>query len=184
MIEIHKEFIDTSHRLRIKKWICENEYLEEFSDNTGENTRRAFSVTYNKQSLPEMLSHYTTETHNVYNFVGIVTLSSGHIPEHVDDDLVVYLKSINTPPALIRYPKQTVVYYVDICEDMIGGDLIYNDIKYKPETNMVVTFPSNEPHAVEAIQQTTRPRVVLVCEKYNLLSILSNRFTTPNWRAG
>lgn len=186
MIDIQREFIDNDHRLKIKDWICENENLEKFDDEIEIETtsRLAFSVTYNTQSVPDILSHYITDDHNVYNFVGIVTTSSGYISEHIDDDLVVYLNSINTPQVLIKYPQQTAVYYVDICCDMVGGELIYDNIKYKPETNMLVTFPSNEPHAVEAIKQTTKPRIVLVCERYNLLSIIANRFTTPNWRQG
>lgn len=187
MIVINNNYLSESERLDIYDWVINSEYLDDFSlTETGslDTKRRAFSVTYKSEEVPDILRHYVLPDYNIYNFIGIVTEISGDIPEHEDDDLVTHMRSIKCPEIFVKYPGTTVVYYVDICEDMDGGDLLHAGESYHPETNMLVTFPSNEPHSVTEVKSLTRPRVVLVCEKYKLLGPAIKLLNTPLWRAG
>lgn len=187
MIQIKTNFLDVDHNNQLYKWLTTNEYLDCFDatdTDKSDTQRRAFSITYDINNVPVLLRHYVTDEYNVYNFVGIITETSGDIPEHVDDDLVSYMRSINIPEILIKYPKCTDVYYVDICEDMSGGCLIHENKAYQPQSNMLVTFSSNDLHAVTAVESLSRPRVVLVCEKYKLLSRVVDILNTPVFRSG
>lgn len=186
-ITVHKNFLGEIRCKEVCDFVVESEHLGDFSindTNSAHTHRRAFSVTYHSNIVPDLLKHYVTDDFNVYNFVGIVTTHHGDLPEHQDDDLTCHMRDTNTPEIYVKMPVETTVYYPSISENMIGGDLCYDGQEIHPETDMLVTFPSNQPHAVTAIHHTDSCRVCLVCEKYKLLPLAFKYIKFGSYRVG
>ena len=135
----------------------------------GEQKMHLRDVTHSKETLPGDLRWVVRNDCNVYNFLCMSYTVSDELEEHVDEDLVPHLKNAGVPAYYIKNPVETTVYYIDVCEEMVGGELIYGDKIIQPKTNMCITFPSDTPHSVNEVSHVTRPRVTLVCEKYRLL---------------
>ena len=180
---VKNNFLNESDATSVREFLYNSEWWSEFS---GDDTtkRRAFSVTYKKEDIPENLKEFITEKHNVYHFMGIETCNSGSISEHVDCDFQEIFISEN-PGGRIGLPE-TVVYYSDIDPEMVGGELILNDYipPIKPKNNMAVILESNTPHAVNAVVEAKKPRLVLVCERYYILSKYINLVESPKYRDG
>lgn len=186
-MNINKNHLQDRDRKKILSWIIDNEHLKDFSKSTttsNSTLRQAFSVTFSKKNIPEVLNSFVKPDANVYNFICVVTSKAGDIPEHVDDDLTCHMLENNFPAMYVKLPSATNVYYVDVCPVMEGGDLVCEDVIIKPETNMMVELPGGTPHAVTEIVKCKRPRVVLVCERYRLLRAAVDMLNTPNYRDG
>lgn len=192
MIKVTDNVLDECHRARVRDWIATNEHLSVFENTTeNEDTKRsAFAVTYSVDDLPFMLNFFNQDTRtNIYNFVGIITLNSGDIPEHVDDDFECYMREMNIPPLYIRSPRTTSVYYVSICPTMTGGETVFRgdditkQMTVQGKQNEMVTFSSNTPHSVTSMR-CDNPRIVLVCERYKLPKRALDLITTPIFREG
>jgi hypothetical protein len=67
---------------------------------------------------------------------------------------------------------------------MKGGELIVEHNLFKPIENAAVILAPGTPHAVSAIEETGKPRVVLVCERYRLLSKYLKDIKTPEYKKG
>lgn len=71
---------------------------------------------------------------------------------------------------------------------MTGGDTIFEcidkEVIIPAMQNTMVTFPSSIPHAVTAINSSTKPRVVMVCEKYYILPTGYKKIVTGKYRSG
>ena len=69
---------------------------------------------------------------------------------------------------------------------MEGGELILNDYipPVKPVSNMAVILESGTPHAVNAVVKANKPRLVLVCERYYILSKYIDLVESPKYREG
>lgn len=181
-----------SERLRgeIFDWIVSNKSLDTFnSSTTNESTdRKAFAITYTKDNLPTVLRHFSAAKTNIYNFIAIVTSSSGDVPFHTDDDLTCIMNELHINPIYVKLPHTTSVHYIDTCDQMTGGETIFEFIDKEvtiPATqNAMVTFPSSIPHAVTAIKSSTKPRVVMVCEKYYILPSGCKRLVIGEYRSG
>ena len=126
-------------------------------------------VTYSIETLPKELNSFVRNDCNIYNFICMLYTVSDEVEEHVDEDLVPHLTHAGVPVYYIKPPVETTVYYIDVCDEMIGGELICKEATIQPKTNMCITFPSDMPHSVNEVTHVTRPRVTLVCEKYRLL---------------
>lgn len=166
---IKTDYTTDDTRTRILDWILHNDHLKAFDNPDGSTRREAFSIAYHSDTLPDWLKCFETGGVNVYNFIAIATYNSGEIDPHVDDDLVHHMRELNIPGIYISLPQSTCVYYVDICEHMIGGELICGDDVYVPIINSCVELSRGEVHSVRAIESCDQPRVVLVCEHYRIL---------------
>lgn len=187
MLTIKKNILNDYNRRQLRSWVLDNKYLREFNGTTlsYDTSRLAFAVTYKISDLPERLHFFKEEDINLYNIIAIVTYRSGDIPEHVDDDLTCYMRDVSLIPEMfIKDPLTTSVYYVDMCNSMTGGETIFRDKTITPEVNSMLSFPSNKPHSVSAINGASRPRVVIVCEKYKLLKSALKLIETPLYRPG
>ena len=180
---IKQDFLNDIDKALVKDFLYKSKWWSNFS---GDKTtkRRAFSATYKKEDLPKELSEFVTEKHNVYHFIGIETCNSGSISEHVDCDFQEIFISEH-PGGRIGLPE-TVVYYADIDKSMEGGELILNDYipPVKPVSNMAVILESGTPHAVNAVVKANKPRLVLVCERYYILSKYIDLVESPKYREG
>ena len=117
------------------------------------------------------------------------------IPWHVDDDIKDLIQpTTQVERAVYQVPweeehpinklrivsKHTTVLYVDVPEDMKGGELHIclaigreavegiDDKIIEPETNMLVKFDGAHYHQVLEITEGSRERVAIVCEQYKL----------------
>lgn len=189
-ISVENDVVSESVRQFVLDWISNNESLDSFNTTTvNESTdREAFAVTYTRSTLPTQLQYFVAPKTNVYNFVGIITRKSGDIPTHTDDDLTCEMREAQLNPLYVKLPHTTSVHYVDICEQMSGGDTIFEcedkQVTVPSTQNAMVTFPSSVPHSVTAIESTTKPRVVLVCEKYYMLGPGIRELSIGEYRSG
>lgn len=188
MIIFKEDVLIEDHQQSVVDWITNNENLATFNNTTesSDTSREAFACTFKRGDLPETLDFFRDTKTNIYNIIGIITYSSGDIPEHVDDDLVWYMKDLQIPEIYIKPPNTTCVYYASIPGDMTGGDTIFkckNTITAPAVENSMVEFSSNIPHSVTAMAAKS-PRVVLVCEKYKLLRPALQYLKTPIYREG
>ena len=161
---------------------------ESFSDNK-KTDREAFNFTLKQDELPGFLVQFKSLKHNLYHFVAIRTYKSGSIDEHIDFALGEEL--IHKQPDMFISNPETVVYYKTIDSDMKGGELkLWESVRkgdhnyFKPTENTAVILAPGTPHAVSAIEETGKPRVVLVCERYRVLSKYLNNIETPEYRRG
>jgi hypothetical protein len=186
MINIKNNLLSLEERSELYNWVINNDHLYTFKTDSeqSDDDRFAFAVTYSIMDLPDVFNIFVDVKTNVYNIISIVTHATGDIPTHIDDDLTCYMRSKNMPNIYIKHPHTTCVYYVNIWKDMIGGETVFEDCMIKPESNMFMSFPSDAEHSVTAMHSGKSPRVVIVCEKYKLLTSAVKHLNTPIWRAG
>ena len=69
---------------------------------------------------------------------------------------------------------------------MIGGELVLSDYiqPIKPCNNMAIILSPGTSHAVKAVKKSKRPRLVLVCERYYILSKFFTAIKSPDFRKG
>lgn len=175
MIELKRNFLDQKQNKFLFYWIHENENL------SGEE-KKFFSVTYKKDEIPDYLKFAISDKFNLYNFLGFVSEKGGSVPPHIDTDLFVRIKE-EYPDIIISLPE-TQLYYVDICEDMVGGFINANDQKFRPISNSSLTLPQNTLHSVDKIEHLTRPRTALVIEKYFIFKKDLEKIKTPLYSKG
>lgn len=87
-------------------------------------------------------------------------------------------------PGMLISKPETVVYYETIDPNMEGGELVIDQNTFKPIENTAVIMSPGTLHAVTAIEKTIKPRVVLVCERYRVLSKYLNGIETPEYKKG
>jgi len=176
--ELIKDFLKESDRNSILDWIANNPFLDD-----DENQKKGFASTYKKDELPDWLNSFKDEKYNIYNFIGFFTFVGGFIEPHTDHDLFSYVKRKIDPSFIIGFPE-TIVYYADVCENMVGGNLIVDDKEITPVTNSAVYLEKNKVHSVTEVKSFDRERIVLVCEKYFLIESYYNKLVTPIHRYG
>lgn len=178
-MNITKHALGDNLRYKIREWILNNPLLEE-----DEGVGRAFAVTYKTDEVPELLSYVKDSKYNLYNFIGLEMTNTKKVEPHVDTDFLKYMKvNPTTQHMIIGYPN-TMVYYVDICEEMTGGEIIVGDVRCRPEVDSIVTIPRGVIHSVTQVHNATRPRIALACERYKVLSKYYDDIKTPDERPG
>jgi hypothetical protein len=180
-MNIREEFLSTERREALSVFLESSPYWESFCDNKC-TVRDAFNFTLKADELPDFLSEFKSPKHNLYHFVAIRTYKSGSIEEHVDFALGEVL--VHKHPGMFISNPETVVYYETIDPDMKGGELIIGDDLLKPTENTAVVISPGIPHAVTAIKEAVKPRVVLVCERYRVISKYLKDIKTPEYKKG
>jgi len=176
-MKLEENYLPEQQRNQIYDWIHNNEYLDD-----DYNGKRCFAVTYKKEDLPDFLKFVIKGNYNVYNFIGFYTFENGYIEPHVDGDLVERIKE-EQPDFMIFLPE-TEVYYVDICPEMTGGEIVVDDVQYKPLTNSSIVLPAGAEHSVNSVKYQKNLRTTLVCEKYFILSKYLKRLDSPWYHKG
>ena len=178
--QVLNNFLNDKEIERLSTFLDESKFWESFSAHE-KTARDAFNFTLRADELPDFLTKFKSPKHNLYHFVAIRTYKSGSIDEHIDFALGEQL--IHDRGMLISKPE-TVVYYETIDPDMKGGELVISGDIFKPVENTAVIMAPNTTHAVTAIEEAVKPRVVLVCERYRVLSKYLNDIETPNYQKG
>ena len=179
--QVINNFLNDREVKGLSTFLDESEFWEAFSD-TNKTDREAFNFTLKRDELPDFLVEFKSLKHNLYHFVAIRTYKSGSIDEHVDFALGEGL--IHKQPGMFISNPETVVYYETIDSNMKGGELIVDHNSFKPTENTAVILAPGTPHAVSAIEETVKPRVVLVCERYRILSRYLKDIKTPEYKKG
>ena len=183
--EVKDSFLSTEDRKTIKTFLDNSPYwggFESYGIEESSTDRQAFTFTHTKNTLPKELQSFKTDKHNVYQFVIIKTTNGGAISEHIDDDFSSYFIN-NNPEAMIGLPETTVCY-IDVDNKMEGGEFIVEGKNIKPKNNMAIILEPGTKHSVTSVKKTSTPRLVVVCEKYFILSKYIKLVETPNYRKG
>tara|TARA_R110000803_G_scaffold35966_1_gene77515 strand:- start:118 stop:666 length:549 start_codon:yes stop_codon:yes gene_type:complete len=179
--QVINNFLNDREVEDLSTFLDESKFWKSFSDNK-KTDREAFNFTLKQDELPDFLAEFKSSKHNLYHFVAIRTHKSGSIDEHVDFALGEVL--IHKQPGMFISNPETIVYYETIDPDMKGGELIVEHNSFKPTENTAVILAPGTPHAVSAIEETVKPRVVLVCERYRILSRYLKDIKTPEYKKG
>lgn len=180
-MKVCREFLTKEKKDALSVFLENSSYWESFSD-SKHTERDAFNFTLKADELPDFLSEFKTPKHNLYHFVAIRTYKSGSIEEHADFALGEVL--MHKHPGMLISKPETVVYYETIDPNMEGGELVIDQNTFKPIENTAVIMSPGTLHAVTAIEKTIKPRVVLVCERYRVLSKYLNGIETPEYKKG
>ena len=131
-----------------------------------------------KQSFPlfhDFLEATTPDRCNAFFFNPLCIARGAHVSPHVDRSLNTW-----TRPELPPFPVKVSVLYLDVAENLQGGDLLlYPPLlslsrkpKITPQTGLLFEFRGDLRHEVAAVIQSDRPRVSLVMEHYDMPSYL------------
>ena len=106
-------------------------------------------------------SKYAIATDSCTNAIFLCSNDNG-IPSHVDSQLKDRLESVN---CLITYEPICVnVFYVNVPDDIEGGELVIGNTRITPANNTLVEFSSHLPHYVTGFTTSTR-RCMVVTEQ-------------------
>ena len=181
--KLKENYLPEDQCKEIYEWIHTNKYLKD--DGEG---KRVFCNTYKKDELPNFLKYNIKGIFNVYHFIGMYSVKRGYIAPHMDDDLHETLldeyPDLGIPQKQPWLPPETEVYYVDVCPEMQGGEIVMDDISYTPKRNSSITIPMGKLHSVNSITHQKRFRTALVCEKYFLSKKYLDLLQTPLYKAG
>ena len=166
-------------RVKLLKWIVDNPLME----NDG-CEKRAFAIAFRGEDLPEKLSFFKHDKYNLYNCVFFTTTNNGYIEPHVDTDFLKFVKMSDKYNHIKMSLPSTVVYYVQVDGDMIGGELVVGDDISMPRENTTLEIGRGVLHSVRKIEHATVPRVAIACERYNIIPSYLDQIKTPIIRPG
>lgn len=94
---------------------------------------------------------------------------------HIDRSLNTW-----TRPELPPFPVKVSVLYLDVAENLKGGDLLlypplmafHKKPKITPKTGLLFEFRGDLRHEVAAVVESDRPRISLVMEHYEMPTYL------------
>lgn len=140
-----------------------------------------FSIALTRSGLPRLRKSFplfhdyvestTPDRCNAF-FINPLCIAKGaHVAPHVDRSLNTW-----TRPELPPYPVKVSVLYLDVAEDLEGGTLLlypplstfHRRPRITPRTGLFFEFRGDLRHEVAAVTQSSRPRVSLVMEHYEL----------------
>lgn len=127
-----------------------------------------------KQSFPrfyEFLESVAPDRCNAF-FINPLCIAEGaHVAPHIDRSLNTW-----TRPELPPFPVKVSVLYLDVSEDLEGGTLLlypplwalHSKPSIIPKTGLLFEFRGDLRHEVAAVTRSTRPRISLVMESYEM----------------
>ena len=107
---------------------------------------------------------------NTIHFIALTMNSGSAMQEHVDDGISDFISDYSRR----IIPFSTTIFYVQIPEDMKGGQLYIRDGDsvnyYTPRDSMKVEFSGGDtPHGVTQVtSKCGKERCMIVCEQYKL----------------
>ncbi len=138
-----------------------------------------FSIAFRREGLDKMSHHFPAfgpyleavlhPRGNAFFLNPLVIHHGHHVAPHIDRSLKSW-----TVPDIPPFPLKVSVLYVDVPEDLQGGELVLHRLgpvtTVVPAPNLLVQFHGKLRHEVKAVtsELKDRPRISLVCEHYRL----------------
>ncbi|MFA5506571.1 MAG: 2OG-Fe(II) oxygenase [Vulcanimicrobiota bacterium] len=139
-----------------------------------------FSIALTRSGVPRLKANFplfhdflemtSPDRANAF-FINPLCIAQGaHVAPHVDRSLNTW-----TRPELPPYPIKVSVLYLDVAEDLEGGTLFlyppllaFHRPRITPQTGLLFEFRGDLRHEVKAVEKSSRPRISLVMEQYEL----------------
>ena len=140
-----------------------------------------FSIALTRSGLPRLkksfplfhdfLERTTPDRANAF-FINPLCIAEGaHVAPHVDRSLNSW-----TRPELPPFPIKVTVLYLDVADDLEGGTLLlyppltafHRKPTITPKTGLLFEFRGDLRHEVAAVTRSSRPRISLVMEHYEM----------------
>lgn len=175
-----EEFVDkTAHFVKTHPLLAGTTLNVRFSGTEG------FSIALTRSGMPrlqqnfplffEFLEKTTPDRCNAF-FINPLCIAEGaHVAPHVDRSLNSW-----TRPELPPFPVKVSVLYLDVAEDLEGGNLLiypplmafHSKPRIVPQTGLFFEFRGDLRHEVAAVVKSSRPRISLVVEHYDMPAYL------------
>ena len=149
--------------------------------NTRFSGTEGFSIALTRSGVPrlktsfplfhEFLEKTTPDRANAF-FINPLCINQGaHVAPHVDRSLNTW-----TRPELPPFPIKVSVLYLDVADDLEGGTLLlypplmafHRKPRITPQTGLLFEFRGDLRHEVAAVVKSSRARVSLVMEHYEM----------------
>jgi len=173
-VSVQSEVLPAAALQALAESLLRSPFLQANVLNARFSTTQGFSVIF--QDPADLLRNYPETAAfldllqapqtNLYYLNVLAIGEQGCVERHVDHSIRGY------DPRL-PLPQQVSVLYVQVPPMQGGALLLYDDggqevQRLLPCTGMLIHFPGQTRHAVEAIRQTDGLRLSLVCEQYRL----------------
>jgi hypothetical protein len=141
----------------------------------GFASTQGFSIIFRREGIPAVVEHFpelsaylNAALKSLCNafYLNILILTEGScVTDHIDCSICEYFQELVSP-------RLVSVLYVQVPEDMQGGQLVLSldseeIATIQPQENMLLHFLGHLTHRVQSVQ-TSQPRISIVCEQYNL----------------
>lgn len=155
--------------------------LSQTTLNTRFSGTEGFSIAMTRSGLPrlkrsfpyfyEYLETVTPDRCNAF-FINPLCIAEGaHVAPHVDRSLNTW-----TRPEYPPFPVKVSVLYLDVASDLEGGTLLlypplltlHSKPSITPKTGRLFEFRGDLRHEVAAVTKSSRPRISLVMESYEM----------------
>jgi len=167
----------------VRERILKSPLLAASTLNAGFAGTQGFSLTFKAEGRDRLNKHFPefvpylesviTPTCNAWFLNPLLIMKGNRVAPHIDCSLKSW-----TRPDIPPYPEKVSVLYVQVPQDMQGGQLILHRKKplatVNPQTNLLVEFQGSLRHEVCAVECST-PRISLVLESYRLPDDLLDR---------
>lgn len=178
-----KDAFPTTWLEHLKERILSSPLLAASTLNAGFAGTQGYSLTFRREGLDRLKKHFPEfvpyletvmeDTSNAFFLNPLLIMKGNRVAPHIDCSLKSW-----TRPDVPPYPQKVSVLYVQVPDDMQGGQLILHRKRpistVRPQTNLLVEFLGNLRHEVCAVECST-PRISLVLESYQLPDDLLDR---------
>lgn len=167
--------LSTEDLQNLAQTITTSPYLADSQLSTNFQGSRGFSVIFTRSGIDRVKQHFPgfapylqkalKSACNAFYLNPLVLTEGMGVEPHVDC-------SISSYDMVLTIPQLVSVLYVQVPEDMTGGELILKAGKHLvgtiiPQTNTLVHFVGKLLHSVNPVK-SSQPRISLICEQYNL----------------
>ncbi|MDB9524587.1 2OG-Fe(II) oxygenase [Oscillatoria sp. CS-180] len=169
------DFLTTVELANLQQAIVNSPYLAQNQLSNSFQGSRGFSVVFTRSGIDRVreqfpafapyLQRVLKSACNAFYLNPLVLSAGSAVSPHVDNSLGGY-------PGRLINPALVSVLYVQVPDDLIGGELVLKlgqrpVAELPPVTNTLLYFLGSLTHSVNPVQ-TQDYRISLVCEQYNL----------------
>ncbi|GAX37845.1 2OG-Fe(II) oxygenase [Nodularia sp. NIES-3585] len=168
-------FLPIEDLQNLAQTIITSPYLAQSQLSANFQGSRGFSVIFTRSGIARVQDHFPSfasylqkalkSACNAFYLNPLLLTEGIGVEPHLDCSICSY-DMVMTNPRLVS------VLYVQVPEDMTGGELVLQAGKrfvgsIVPQTNTLVYFLGNLLHSVNPVK-CSQPRISLICEQYNL----------------
>lgn len=149
--------------------------------NTRFSGTEGFSIAFTRSGLPRLkqsfplfhqfLEKVALDRCNAFFLNPLCIAEGAYVAPHIDRSLNSW-----TRPELPPFPVKVSVLYLDVAENLEGGSLLlypplmafHRKPTVQPESGLLFEFRGDLRHEVAAVKRSSRPRISLVMEHYQM----------------